>query len=172
MATFSRFFCGWGELFRRIGKGERAGVLRRGRRTDTGMGLRRGRGGLKWNCTVPPGVVWSPLPDGRAAEKESPNNRKGISGQPRRSLRAAEKDSSGRAGKGSPEKQKKVSFSRDPFGWKKGLEPSAFGTTIRRSNQLSYIHHVIRSSYRSANVIRFFVPSKKIVRKMQNNFST
>lgn len=27
-------------------------------------------------------------------------------------------------------------------GWKKGLEPSAFGTTIRRSNQLSYIHHV------------------------------
>ena len=28
------------------------------------------------------------------------------------------------------------------LGWKKGLEPSAFGTTIRRSNQLSYIHHV------------------------------
>ncbi len=29
------------------------------------------------------------------------------------------------------------------MGWKKGLEPSTFGTTIRRSNQLSYIHHVI-----------------------------
>ncbi len=31
------------------------------------------------------------------------------------------------------------------LGWKKGLEPSTFGTTIRRSNQLSYIHHVTRS---------------------------
>ena len=29
-----------------------------------------------------------------------------------------------------------------PPGWKKGLEPSTFGTTIRRSNQLSYIHRV------------------------------
>ena len=30
------------------------------------------------------------------------------------------------------------------LGWKKGLEPSTFGTTIRRSNQLSYIHRLTR----------------------------
>ena len=28
------------------------------------------------------------------------------------------------------------------LGWKTGLEPATFGTTIRHSNQLSYIHHV------------------------------
>ena len=28
-------------------------------------------------------------------------------------------------------------------GWKKGFEPSTPGTTIRCSNQLSYIHHLI-----------------------------
>lgn len=27
-------------------------------------------------------------------------------------------------------------------GWKTGLEPATFGTTIRHSNQLSYIHHI------------------------------
>jgi hypothetical protein len=26
-------------------------------------------------------------------------------------------------------------------GWKMGLEPTTYGTTIRRSNLLSYIHH-------------------------------
>ena len=31
-----------------------------------------------------------------------------------------------------------------PFGWKTGLEPATFGTTIRRSNRLSYNHHVLR----------------------------
>ena len=29
-------------------------------------------------------------------------------------------------------------------GWKMGFEPTTFGTTIRHSNQLSYIHHIIR----------------------------
>ena len=38
----------------------------------------------------------------------------------------------------------KRSSQEDLFGWKKGLEPSTFGTTIRRSNRLSYIHRVIR----------------------------
>ena len=36
----------------------------------------------------------------------------------------------------------KRSSQEDLFGWKKGLEPSTFGTTIRRSNRLSYIHRV------------------------------
>ena len=31
-------------------------------------------------------------------------------------------------------------------GWVKGLEPSTPGTTIRCSNQLSYTHHILRTS--------------------------
>ena len=33
-------------------------------------------------------------------------------------------------------------YCRRLCGWKKGFEPSTFGTTIRHSNQLSYIHHL------------------------------
>ena len=48
------------------------------------------------------------------------------------------------------------------YGWKMGLEPTTFGTTIRRSNRLSYIHRVtVERSYRDANVIYFFCPCKK-----------
>ncbi len=28
-------------------------------------------------------------------------------------------------------------------GWKTGFEPATSGTTIQRSNQLNYIHHVV-----------------------------
>ena len=28
------------------------------------------------------------------------------------------------------------------FGWETGLEPATYGTTIHRSNQLSYNHHL------------------------------
>lgn len=53
------------------------------------------------------------------------------------------------------------------YGWKMGLEPTTFGTTIRRSNRLSYIHRVtVVRSYRDANVIYFFGPCKKIARKI------
>ena len=48
-----------------------------------------------------------------------------------------------------------------------GLEPTTFGTTIRRSNRLSYIHRVtVVRSYRDANVIYFFGPCKNFARKI------
>ena len=51
-----------------------------------------------------------------------------------------------------------------------GLEPTTFGTTIRRSNRLSYIHRVtVERSYRDANVIHFFVRAKKTVKNLREN---
>ena len=32
------------------------------------------------------------------------------------------------------------------MGWVKGLEPSTYGTTTRRSSQLSYTHHVCHTA--------------------------
>ena len=54
------------------------------------------------------------------------------------------------------------------MGWKKGLEPSTFGTTIRRSNRLSYIHHLTVSGLSECKFNTFFGTCKifagKIVR--------
>ena len=47
------------------------------------------------------------------------------------------------------------------FGWKMGFEPTTFGTTIRHSNRLSYIHHIrLDLSNRCANIEGFGVFSK------------
>ena len=46
-------------------------------------------------------------------------------------------------------------------GWKMGLEPTTFGTTIRRSNQLSYIHRMEFGLFRQrANLIHFLFNAK------------
>ena len=41
------------------------------------------------------------------------------------------------------------------LGWKMGFEPTTFGTTIRNSNQLSYIHHLDPLRNRATKVIYF-----------------
>ena len=43
-----------------------------------------------------------------------------------------------------------------------GFEPTTFGTTIRHSNQLSYIHHLDSFLNRCANVIQIFVSAKHL----------
>ena len=45
---------------------------------------------------------------------------------------------------GYTNKKKSCKARLSNFGWKMGFEPTTFGTTIRHSNQLSYIHHIIR----------------------------
>ena len=43
-----------------------------------------------------------------------------------------------------PSNKKTLYKSRElSFGWKTGFEPATSGTTIRRSNQLSYNHHLL-----------------------------
>ena len=38
-------------------------------------------------------------------------------------------------------KPAQAAFVRNKYGWEMGLEPTIFGTTIRRVNQLRYTHH-------------------------------
>ena len=47
-------------------------------------------------------------------------------------------------------------------GWKIGLEPTTFGTTIRRSNRLSYIHHF---AFALAKIRRICYSANKISKK-------
>ena len=49
------------------------------------------------------------------------------------------------------------------IGWKIGLEPTTFGTTIRRSNRLSYIHHFC---FCVAKIERFSNSANKFSKKI------
>ena len=50
-----------------------------------------------------------------------------------------------------------------------GFEPTTFGTTIRHSNRLSYIHHLYPLRISGAKVIHFFAMSKFFGLKVRKN---
>ena len=51
------------------------------------------------------------------------------------------------------------------FGWKMGFEPTTFGTTIRHSNQLNYIHRMMNCK------INLKIPIHKILILFSHTFS-
>ena len=86
----------------------------------------------------------SPPPYNAAPGKPPSPNRKAIKKGDRNRSRPDK-----RMPRAGPPEQKRCTpkIKRSPLqdslpGWKKGFEPSTFGTTIRHSNQLSYIHHI------------------------------
>ena len=50
------------------------------------------------------------------------------------------------------EKNKASSLTRLYMGWVEGVEPSIFGTTIRRFNQLSHTHHICWHATQDSNL--------------------